>query len=342
MTSDTAVVALSVALAAAISIMSWALYRLWEAGFELLDARLAAYCDPGTGMDNRLALMRYLHRNAGAVTAAAIVSMHGLADIRAAYGHRTAAAVFTVLARRRAQVRVCNATMLRLSTDELILVWTGPANVAELRQLCAALARPLAATVGGNDVQLTVAAAAGVCAVQAGDTASVILSRANTALQHAIGTKPGHVTIWDEKLPIIERLRQRPAVYALIEFHSMLPPELVTGFNNDQLARQVVRVLAARSAAWPGPLATDDPGFELRHPIPDPDDHAADPIGWLELLRAATTSPMITFLDGAQVHHGAPRPIPVSVLRSDEQTTNPPDPGTATDHRQGGSTGGSR
>ncbi|MEU8001582.1 diguanylate cyclase [Catellatospora sp. NPDC049111] len=302
------VTGLCLSLAVSVGVGSWAWYRLRETRFDLFDAQMAAYSDPGTGMDNRRALLRYLHRKSGGVTAVAIVSLHGLGDIRGAYGHRTAEAVFAVLMRRSAHTRVCNAAEFRLAADEIILVWTGPPNIDELRKLCDALMKPIPATVDGRAVQLTVAVSAGVYAVQPDDGTSVVLSRADTALRVAIRAGLGHITTWKAGLRAHDRLRQRPPMCAVIEFHSMLPPEVVTGFTADLLARQVVRVLAERAKGWTGPLAADDPEFDLRHPIPDPDAPDADIADWLSLLKAATTSPAVTFLDHSQVHHCNPRP----------------------------------
>jgi hypothetical protein len=96
-------------------------------------------------------------------------------------------------------------------------------------------------------------------------------------------------------------VRPRPAaapvgddVYGLIEWDDA--PILIVGHSADAVKREVIRIFAS-TVASAGNLAEDDPDFIDRHPLPDPDDPAADIDGWLAQLRRATAVPWFAILN---------------------------------------------
>jgi hypothetical protein len=79
-------------------------------------------------------------------------------------------------------------------------------------------------------------------------------------------------------------------VYGLIEWDDN--PILIVGRSADAVKREALRIFASA-----GNLAEDDPDFIVGHPLPDPDDPAADIDGWLAQLRRATADPWFAILD---------------------------------------------
>lgn len=313
MPSNMMLIIVSCALLCSLIALAWTGYRLREAGFDLFDERFRLYFDGEAGMDNRRRLSWKLNTDHRRVTAVAIVSMYGLADIRRVYGHRTASAVLGHLTWRRTSVRVCGAAFYRLSTDEIAVVWTGPANTSELWQLCEALRQPIWLSVAGQDTAFIVSVAAGICAVEATDSEQVILSRADTALQAAIAKGPGHVVAWSDDLPARSRVRHHTPVCAVVEFNPTLPPEVVVGPSRDLVARQVVRVLAVRAVAQLGNLDSDVAGPDAGIALPDPDDFNVDILRWLDEFRSSATRPSVTWLGTASLHHAGQHPGPVEL-----------------------------
>ncbi|GIH05694.1 hypothetical protein Rhe02_37610 [Rhizocola hellebori] len=274
------------------------------------------------------------------------------------FGHRVGDQLLVLLAGRlRYHAGRHGATAYRLTGDEFAVVWPHPHDTAHAAatRLLAALREPVELLIDEHPVHLRTTATAGLAdlAQPAGDPTGLLLTRANTALQHGKHTARGTATLWQPQLPDLPRPRRdsrhtahrdgKPCdavrdaivgtpnpVYGLIEWDGSYTPTVIVGCCRDAVRRTAVDIFGTTGGAH---FAADSPDFLAQHPNPGPNAPAEAITDWLDALREATTEPWFSVLDSDEVVRTADRLLLMDLFSATPYVSRPGDQPDSTAER---------
>lgn len=167
-----------------------------------------------TGLRTRAVLLGDLNRlhTAGRPIVLAIVNVDQFAQINRWCGYRGGDQLLTLLAGViQHQASLNRGAAYRLGSDEMAVLWpdqTATTSAALAAALLAAVNRPVEVALSRYSIDVRVTASMGLAAITGRGTPPVplLLSRANTALQHAKRTR-GVAVAWQPDMPVLQRHR---------------------------------------------------------------------------------------------------------------------------------------